>query len=109
MDLRPFHVWKEQHVRAHYDLALIGYFIRVHIARTLELNANERNEEVKTSVSNFFNMLNDNANVVQILCPNGNIFNKIKAIPTPLMRCLSLFKIDSACLAQHYTAHGVSV
>jgi transposase len=39
LDLRPFHVWKEQHVRAHYDLAIIGYFIRVHIARTLELNA----------------------------------------------------------------------
>lgn len=109
LDLRPFHVWKEQHVRAHYDLAIIGYFIRVHIARTLELNADERNEEVKTSVSQFFNLLNDNANVVQILCPNGNILNKMKAIPPPLMRCLSLFNIDSACLAQHYTAHGVSV
>jgi hypothetical protein len=64
---------------------------------------------VKTSVSQFFNLLNDNANVVQILCPNGNILNKIKAIPPPLMRCLSLFNIDSAYLAQHYTAHGVSV
>lgn len=109
LDLRPFHVWKEQHVRAHYDLAIIGYFIRVHVARTLEQNADERSGDVKTSVSRFFNLLSENANVVQILCPNGNILNKIKAIPPPLMRCLSLFNIDSACLDQHYTAHGVCV
>ena len=35
LNLRPVHVWTEEHVRAHFDIATIGYFLNNYIYRKL--------------------------------------------------------------------------
>ncbi|MBT8375168.1 MAG: IS1634 family transposase [Deltaproteobacteria bacterium] len=35
LDLRPFYVWTEDHVKAHYDIGIIGYFINNYIHEKL--------------------------------------------------------------------------
>lgn len=35
LKVRPVHVWKEDHVHAHFDVAIMAYFINTYIYRTL--------------------------------------------------------------------------
>lgn len=37
LDLRPFHVWTDDHVKAHYDIGVIAYFINQYIYHQLSI------------------------------------------------------------------------
>jgi len=51
VDLRPFHVWTEDHVKAHFDVGVIAYFINNYIY--------ERLSDSRRNFEQFLNLIKD--------------------------------------------------
>lgn len=103
LDLRPFHVWTEAHVKAHYDVAVIGAFINNYILRSFD----QVIDGDDMSLRSFYRLLNEAGTAVQLVAPNGVSIFKMKSIPTALKPILSRMGVASACSPSLHTSHGV--
>lgn len=84
LEVRPFYVWTEKHVKAHFDIAVMGYFINNFIYRKLK-----KMEKPTVSLREFYRLLKAQANAIQISHPNGNSTLKIRKIEDLLQRSLT--------------------
>lgn len=105
LDLRPFHVWTEAHVKAHYDIAVIAYFINNYILKCLD----ERNQENEDDLSlrDFYNLLKEAGTAVQLVAPNGVEIFKMKKIPKDLVGVLQRLGLSKLSRQHSNTSHGV--
>lgn len=99
LDLRPFYVWSEQHVKAHYDIAVMAYFIRNYIYRALQHDG--------TSVCDFFALLKNNANAIKIKSPAGVSVFKMKQVPQKLKECITAIGAAKILSPELHTSHCI--
>ena len=86
LDLRPFYVWTESHVKAHFDIAVASYFINNYIYRSLF--------SIGVSLREFYSLLKEHAYAVQIVAHEGCSVIKMKKISAPLIACLKSLQLD---------------
>lgn len=104
VELRPFHVWTESHVKAHYDVAVIACFINNYILECLKA---EPTVDEAYSLRDFYEMLQAAGTAIQLKTPSGVGIHKMKALPAtlpPIIERLGLSTILSPAL---HTSHGV--
>lgn len=53
LDLRPFYVWTEEHVKAHYDIGVIGYFVNNYIHERLSCRLRNLEPFLKLIIKQF--------------------------------------------------------
>jgi transposase len=100
LDLRPIHVWTETHVKAHFDIGIIAYFINNYIYRKLVEHA--------VSTRDFQKQLRDSGRVVKIAAPTGLEIYKLKRISKQLKACFDALKISQITSPTLHKAHGIS-
>jgi transposase len=103
VDLRPFHVWKEEHVKAHYDIAVIACFINNFINESLKRLLLES----EMSLNDFYNELEKSAGAVTLMATNGHKTTKAKPISKPLAQALAALGIAPLLTPTKHAAHGV--
>lgn len=103
LDLRPFHVWTEEHVKAHYDVAVIACFINNFILRSIDpiIDGDDM------SLRSFYRLLNDAGAAVQLAAPSGVSIFKMKSPPAALKAILSRMGLAPVCSPSLHTSHGV--
>ena len=103
LDLRPFHVWTEAHVKAHYDVAVVACFINNFILRSFD----EAIDGDDMSLRSFYRLLNGAGTAVQLVAPSGVSIFKMKPLPAALRPILSRMGLASVYSPSLHTSHGV--
>jgi len=76
IDIRPFFVWTEEHVKAHYDITIAAYFINNYIARKLS--------KFSVSIRDFYALLQRYAQISKQTDSNQTTICTMKEIPDEL-------------------------
>ncbi len=103
VELRPFHVWKEEHVKAHYDIAVIACFINNYINESLK----RLPLESEMSFNEFYDELENSAGAVHLMATNGHQITKAKPISKQLAQAFAAMGIAPLLLPTKHAAHGV--
>jgi transposase len=90
LELRPFFVWTNNHVKAHFDIAMVAYFINNHIYHRLS--------KIDVSVRDFYELLDEASDAVEIKAPDGATTIKSKRISPSLEKCLNTLDIPALSL-----------
>ena len=99
LELRPFFVWTEEHVKAHYDICIIACFINNYIAVKMR--------DLGVSLRDFHQSLEMTSNAVEITAPTGLTIFKIKTISDDIRRYFDELKIPSAYSPALHKRHGI--
>ncbi len=99
LELRPFFVWTEEHVKAHYDIAIIACFINNYIAVQLR--------DLGLSIRDFYARLDKAARAAQIAAPSGLEIFKLKPIDTQMKRYLDQLDIAHTYSPTVHKHHGI--
>lgn len=98
--LRPFHVWTEKHVKAHFDIAILGYVINMFIYRKLK--------PLGVSLRDFYGELHKNALAVEIISDDKCRALKPQACSPALRSYLEALGVDATIPATlHTTSEAV--
>jgi transposase len=103
VELRPFYVWKEAHVKAHYDIAVMACFINNYINEALK----KLGEDDSLSLSEFYEHLDESSRVVTLTTPNGYSQMKAMDMPKPLKDVLMALGIADVGDPALHIGHGV--
>lgn len=100
LELRPFFVWTENHVKAHYDIAIIACFINNYIARHME--------HIDVSIRDFYSALARTANVA-LLAPTATAapIRKLAPIPESIKVFAQKLGIPNAVSPSAHRSHRV--
>lgn len=101
LHLRPIHVWKNTHVKAHFDIGVIAYFVNNYIYRELTKLGT-------TSLRQFYEQLDRNAKVAKLAAPTGLEIYKMKPVGEHLKKCFAALKIPQVYSPNLHKAHAVS-
>lgn len=105
VDLRPFFVWKTEHVKAHYDIAVLAAFIHHYICRKVgQQTADDQNFFQPTE---FYDELAAHANVVTLTDNNGNHMRKRQQCSDKMKQALARLGLERLNLPGAHTSHNV--
>jgi len=99
LDLRPFYVWTEAHVKAHFDICIIGCFINNYIETKLRAQ--------NVSLREFYDSLAKVARAVKIESPKKVSIFKLKPISDEIKRLLDGLGIPEAYSPSLHRLHGI--
>ncbi len=102
--LRPFHVWKKEHVSAHYDIAMLAAYINQYI--TLQLQAKNEKEE-SISLADFYSELKKYGSAVTLKDKQGNQIRKMKPLSDKLQIILKRLELGKLISPALHTSHNV--
>ena len=107
LELRPFFVWKEEHVKAHYDIGIIAYFINQYIYKKLSPSVqNEENSEA-VSLREFYEILEKSGLVIKLVTPNGLEIYKQKSYDSKLKQLLNKLGLSALDSPKIHTSLNV--
>jgi transposase len=104
VELRPFHVWKEAHVKAHYDIAVIACFINNYINESLK-KLNTKDDTL--SLTDFYTELEKSAPVIQLSAATGTQVRKPMPVSKPLTQILLAMGLASVLEPATHAVHGI--
>jgi len=85
LKIRPIHVWTEEHVHAHFDIATIAYFINNFIYLRLV--------PIGVSLREFYRLLKDHSLAVRLRSSQGKTSVKYEQPSEMLLNCLDALGI----------------
>jgi transposase len=100
LDIRPIHVWTEAHVKAHFDIGIVAYFLNNYIYRQLC--------ESGISLRDFYEQLDEYAKASKLVAPSGIELFKLKPVAKSLKECFKTLKIPQTSSRQLHKAHSIS-
>ena len=99
IELRPFYVWTEEHVKAHYDIGIIACFINNFISRKIAT--------LEKSLRDFHDNLTTAGRAVQLASPSGlNIF-KLREVSEKTKAYFECLGIGDTLSASLHRRHNV--
>jgi hypothetical protein len=100
LELRPFFVWTDDHVKAHYDIAIMACFINNYICKRLE--------DIDVSIRGFYSQLKKAA-PVRFLAPGQGAPTvcKLAPIPEPIKEFVKKLGIPNAVSPSVHRSHRV--
>ena len=99
IDLRPFFVWTEEHVKAHYDICIVACFINNYI--------NSKIAPLGRSLREFHANLEKAGRVAQLIGPTGKEIFKLKSISKETRADLECLGITTCLAPELHKSHGV--
>lgn len=106
LDLRPFHVRLEDHVEAHFDIAVISYFMNNFILSHLSVD-DDLEDGAAMSLRGFYEALGDIALATELVVPSGASIFKLKPIPDAIKLTATRLGIASVLSPSLHASHGV--
>lgn len=104
VELRPFHVWKEENVKAHYDIAVIACFINNYIRQTLKKLVTD---DQPVSLADFYGDLEKSAPVIELAAATGECVRKPVPISKPLTQILLAMDLAFVLEPATHAVHGI--
>jgi transposase len=100
LDLRPIFVWTEAHVRAHYDICIMAYFINVYISSHFK--------DQYFSLRNFHEHLDKFGKVIQVKDPSDHMIYKLLEINEKTKQYLNSLGLSALVSPRLQISHGVT-
>jgi len=107
LDLRPFFVWKEEHVKAHYDIGVLAYFINQYINKKLSIVNKNNSEEETLSIRDFYELLEKSGQVVKLVTPTGLEIYKLKSHDEKLTQVFNKLGLSALNSSKAHTSLNV--
>ena len=104
VELRPFFVWKEDHVKAHYDVAVMAAYINHYICAHLN---KLHGEGVQIIPTEYYDELEKNSRVVILKDKFGNSVRKAKPLSNTFKQALACLRLERLSLPSAHASFGV--
>jgi transposase len=101
LDLRPIHVWTADHVKAHYDICIISYYINNYIYLKLK--------DRGISLRQFFEHVKQVGVVAKLRTPSGIEIFKRKPLSDDTRKYFELLGLTNLLSPDLHRRHGVSL